>query len=55
MLDVTSNTFQNIKDKVFMVITRIGTVQNLQEDLLNEHLNLRFQMLSEINEDPIED
>ena len=55
MLCVLSDLVKYSEDEVLVVIVRIGSVQNFDEDLLYEHADLSSKMLSSMNEQCIED
>lgn len=55
MLGVVSKFLENYENKVFMMVVRVFRVQDLDENGLDEHTGLRLKMLSEMEEQAVED
>jgi hypothetical protein len=55
MFGVLAELIEDVQNEILMMIDRVSTVQNPQEDVLKEDNNLLLQMLPEMKEQAVED
>ena len=55
MLSVLTQFVKDIQNQILVVVNRVARVQNAKENLLKEYHNLLLEVLSEVEEQTVED